>query len=48
VVDAWSLTDNRPEATVDGVHWIPEYHKDERHSRPLSREAAGISIYLFC
>ena len=40
VVDAWMMTDNRPESTSDGVHWIEENEKSSL-VRPTVGEADG-------
>lgn len=46
VVDGWRLTDNRPETTVEGLHWITEAQGDKRPLRPMVGEAIGISFVL--
>ena len=47
VVDAWKVTDDRPETVYDGRHWIVEEHYDRyrvSEFRPLIGEAEGINI----
>ena len=46
VVDAWSLTDNFPESTSDGRHWVSEGRK-YWDQRSLQGEAEGISPRFF-
>lgn len=41
VVDAWSLTDNFPESTSDGRHWVSEGGKYRDH-RSRQGEAEGM------
>jgi hypothetical protein len=45
VVDAWMMTDNRPETTSDGRHWVPE-GGNPWPQRPRIGEAEGISICI--
>jgi hypothetical protein len=40
VIDAWMLTDNRPETTSDGLHWVVE-NKNTWDQRPKIGEAEG-------
>lgn len=46
-VDAFAITDNRPETSVDGVHWVA-YTDEERgwtrNSRPAVGEAEGAVV----
>jgi len=46
VVDTWYLTDNRPETSVEGLHWITELHGDVSRFRPMVGEAMGMSFLL--
>jgi len=41
VIDAWMLTDNRPETTGDGFHWVAEFRTDLLNQRPRIGEAEG-------
>jgi hypothetical protein len=44
VVDAWQLTDGRPETTSDGRHYSPPDEKPyDAAERPLMGEADGTS-----
>jgi hypothetical protein len=45
VVDAWLLTDNRPETTNEGRHWIDEGKGNFVTKRPLIGEAEGKSLF---
>jgi hypothetical protein len=40
VVDAWDMTDNRPEATSEGRHWVSEDEGAEK-IRPFVGETDG-------
>lgn len=42
VVDEWRLTDNRPETTFEGRHWVSEWFSTGNYAyRPLIGEAEG-------
>ena len=43
VIDAWLLTDSRPETNYDGRHYSGE-NEDTTPDRPLIGEADGIRI----
>ena len=43
VVDAWLLTDNRPETTMEGRHWIAEDKKYKAFRKGIG-EADGILL----
>ena len=45
MVDAWLLTDNRPETTNEGRHWIDEGKGNFVTKRPLIGEAEGKSLF---
>ena len=42
VVDAWKLTDNRPETSFEGRHWVIDQIDDRASRRPLIGEAEGM------
>jgi hypothetical protein len=45
VVDAWQLTDDRPETTADGRHWVlTEENKDVAQFRTRIGAAPGLRI----
>lgn len=43
-IDVWQLTDNRPETTNDGRHWIDEGRGDFVRIRPGIGEAEGNTL----
>ena len=42
MVDAWKLTDNRPETSFEGRHWVIDQIDDRASRRPLIGEAEGM------
>lgn len=46
VVDAFAMTDARPETTNDGTHWVEEHEKSHL-IRPTVGEAEGIRLLYF-
>lgn len=48
MVDAWQLTDDRPETTADGRHWVlTEENKDVAQFRTGIGEAPGMRSQFF-